>query len=70
MDSEPTLQSFAMMEEGCEKVLSLLDDNSWQIALLRLEGYTNDEIALRMGLSPRTIERKLQLIRQTWSDLL
>lgn len=39
MASEPTAESFAMMKEGCEQMLGLLDDKSKQIAMLRLEGY-------------------------------
>lgn len=34
-----------------------------------MEGYTNDEIAKRHGVSPRSVERKLRLIRKTWELL-
>ncbi len=33
------------------------------IALLRMEGYTLEEIAERLGYVARTIKRKLRLIR-------
>lgn len=39
-----------------------------RVALARLEGWTNDEIALRLGRSLSTIERKLQVIRALWQD--
>jgi DNA-directed RNA polymerase specialized sigma24 family protein len=34
---------------------------------MRLEGYSNDEIAARLGCVTRTVERKLDLIRKVWS---
>ena len=33
-----------------------------------MEGYTNDEIAEKLGTTTRTVERKLQRIRELWSD--
>lgn len=33
---------------------------------MKLEGYTNAEIAERRNRSERTIERKLHLIRELW----
>ena len=37
-----------------------------QIALWRMEGYTSDEIADRLGCARRTVARRLDLIRQIW----
>jgi DNA-directed RNA polymerase specialized sigma24 family protein len=34
----------------------------------KLEGYTNEEIADRLGWSLRTVERRLQDIRQLWKQ--
>jgi IS30 family transposase len=31
------------------------------------EGYTTEEIAAKLGRAPRTVERKLDLIRQRWT---
>jgi RNA polymerase sigma factor (sigma-70 family) len=36
------------------------------IALWKFEGYTNDEIAQRLGCSRSKVARKLELIRKTW----
>ena len=38
------------------------------IALWKLEGYTNDEIAQRLGCSRSKVARKLELIRKTWEQ--
>jgi DNA-directed RNA polymerase specialized sigma24 family protein len=32
----------------------------------KMEGYTNAEIAQRLACSLRTVERRLELIRNTW----
>jgi RNA polymerase sigma factor (sigma-70 family) len=37
-----------------------------QVLDLRLEGYTREEIAERLGCAERTVKRKLDLIRETW----
>jgi DNA-directed RNA polymerase specialized sigma24 family protein len=33
-----------------------------------MEGYTNAEIADKLGCVPVTVERKLQLIRRVWAN--
>jgi DNA-directed RNA polymerase specialized sigma24 family protein len=48
----------------------LRDDVLRQIALLRIEGYQVEEIAATIGISTRSIERKLQLIRRAWARQL
>ncbi len=68
VSTEPSPEAVAEMSEECERLLNLLDDNCRQIALLKLEGYTNAEIVSRVNLSPRTVDRKLQLIRDLWSE--
>ena len=55
--------------ENYEARLNQLDDPALEaIAILRLEGYTVEEIARRIGCVPRTVERRLSLIRQIWLD--
>ena len=48
---------------------ALGSDSLRQVALLRMEGYTGDEIADRLGCNRRTVTRKLDLIRRTWLQL-
>lgn len=65
---EPTPDLLAMLEEETEALLEHLpDDEHRQIALSRLEGYTAAETAERLGLSPRTVERRLKKIRGIWA---
>jgi DNA-directed RNA polymerase specialized sigma24 family protein len=37
-----------------------------EVVRLRLEGYSNDEIAKALNSVLRTVERKLALIRKRW----
>ncbi len=47
-------------------IQSLGNDELAQLAIWKMEGFTNDEIAAKIGRSPRTVERKLNLIRKIW----
>jgi DNA-directed RNA polymerase specialized sigma24 family protein len=63
----PTPEFAAMMAEECRRLLDELDDDALrQVAISRMEGYNNDEIAGRLGCARRTIARRLELIRKTW----
>jgi DNA-directed RNA polymerase specialized sigma24 family protein len=59
----------AELAEACEGLLcELADDQLRQIAVMRMDGYLVDEIAEKLQLSKRAVERRLQLIRRTWSE--
>jgi DNA-directed RNA polymerase specialized sigma24 family protein len=63
----PTPEFAAMIAEECERLLDALgDDDLRQVAISRMEGYNNDEIADQLGCARRTVARRLELIRQTW----
>ena len=58
----------AMMVEQCRRLLEQLEPELQSLALARMEGYSNKEIAQRIGRSVRTVERQLQLIRRKWAE--
>jgi len=61
--------SFEEMDSlGYELMESLPDADLRSIALLKLMGYTNQEVAADLGCSIRRIERKLALNRTIWTD--
>jgi DNA-directed RNA polymerase specialized sigma24 family protein len=65
---EPSPEFAAMVAEESRRLLDRLDNEQFrQIALWRMEGYTNDEIAERLGCARRTVARRLELIRQLWN---
>jgi RNA polymerase sigma factor (sigma-70 family) len=64
MADDPTPDFLAMLDEQFLRLLGLLrDDRLREIVILRLEGYTVAEIATRLSIGIRAVERKLQLIR-------
>ncbi len=64
---EPTPEFTALVAEECQRLLAILDDDLLcQIALGKMEGYTNEELAEQLECAPVTIGRKLRLIRQRW----
>ncbi|HEX8199078.1 MAG TPA: ECF-type sigma factor, partial [Isosphaeraceae bacterium] len=64
---EPTPEFAAQVAEEYQRRLDGLDDESLrQVALRRMEGFTNDEIAAQLGCARRTVARRLELIRKTW----
>jgi DNA-directed RNA polymerase specialized sigma24 family protein len=67
MSREPTPEFAAQLAEECRRLLGgLADDGLRAVALWKMEGYTNEEIAAKLGCVPRTVERKLRVIRSRW----
>ena len=60
----------AAVDQFTLSVRSLLealgDELLRRIAIAKLEGFTNKEIAQQLGIGLRGLERKLQRIRQKW----
>ena len=68
IDSDgPTPAEAALLNEALERRFQMLNDPDLrQIALWKLEGYTNAEIAAQLDCTLRTVERKLERIRAYW----
>ena len=59
----------ALMAEEYRLLMARLADKTLtQVALMRMEGYTGDQIAERLGCNRRTVTRKLDLIRKNWIE--
>ncbi|MEM6468029.1 MAG: ECF-type sigma factor [Planctomycetota bacterium] len=55
---------------GVRELLEQLpDDTMKSIAMMRLGGYSNQEIAKSLQIAKRTVERKLGLIRKAWNAI-
>lgn len=68
---EPTPDCLVMMEEENQRLLTLLrDDRLRSIAVSRVQGYSVAEIAEDLAVSTRSVERKLNLIRNAWTEEL
>lgn len=67
LDHDPTPDEVVEMSDCVQNLLMKLGDaNLRQIALWKVEGYTNEEISERLDCTVRTVERKLHQIRVTW----
>jgi DNA-directed RNA polymerase specialized sigma24 family protein len=65
--AEPTPELAAQVAEETKRLLGRLPNQELvELALLKMEGHTNAEIAKRWNKAERTVERKLRLIRQLW----
>ena len=65
---QPDPETAALLNERFENRLKCLSPDLRQVALWRLEGYSNKEIADKIGRVERTVERKLDLIREKWEQ--
>jgi DNA-directed RNA polymerase specialized sigma24 family protein len=66
---EPTPAFAALVAEQFALLLERLgDDRLRELALAKMEGYTNEEIGARFDMALRTVERKLGLIRRLWEE--
>ncbi len=64
---EPTPEFAAQVAEQYHRLLDLLGDETLcRVAVWKMEGLTNDEIAARLDCSRRTVARKLDTIRIIW----
>jgi RNA polymerase sigma factor (sigma-70 family) len=67
--NEPTPEFAAQVAEEYQRLLARLDNDELRtIAVAKLEGYTNEQLAGRLGCSLATVERRLRLIRKLWED--
>jgi RNA polymerase sigma factor (sigma-70 family) len=65
---EPTPAFAAQVAEEYGQLLSALSNaDHRQVAVWKLEGCSNEEIAAKLGCVVRSVERKLQLIRNVWA---
>jgi DNA-directed RNA polymerase specialized sigma24 family protein len=64
---EPDPEFAAQVAEEWQRLLDRLGDTDLRrVAVAKMEGHTNDEIAGQIGRSKATVERKLMLIRSIW----
>jgi RNA polymerase sigma factor (sigma-70 family) len=67
LDPHPSPDMALLLNESSQAMLARLGDVQLRaIAVWKLEGYSNDEIAAMLGRTRRCVERKLRLIRTIW----
>jgi DNA-directed RNA polymerase specialized sigma24 family protein len=71
LSREPSPEFAAEVADGFQHLLGRLQDRELEtVALLRMEGFTVGEVAERLGCAPRSVKRKLALIRTIWENEL
>jgi RNA polymerase sigma factor (sigma-70 family) len=67
---EPTPEFATEFADICNSLFDELGDELLKnIVQLRLTNHSNDEIAAKLGISKRTVERKLLIIRGRWERI-
>lgn len=67
---DPDQKSVDDFTEYVRELLETLDEKLRPVAILRLEGFTNPEIATDLRFSQRAVERKIRLIKDKWKSVL
>ena len=71
LDSRPSPEMICAIEEQTGRLIDCLRKPDLQkVAVWRIEGLSVNEIAERLSLTPRSIERKLNIIRRRWCEEL
>jgi DNA-directed RNA polymerase specialized sigma24 family protein len=69
LSQAPTPQAAAEMREEYRRLLAALPNEDLRtVAVLKMEGYSNGEIAARLDVVERTVKRYLAAIRKVWSE--
>ena len=69
VDTAPDPALAAMLAEEFSRLIQALNDEHLRsVALAKLEGFTNAEIAQRLACSQRSVYRRLTIIRSIWQD--
>jgi RNA polymerase sigma factor (sigma-70 family) len=69
VDPEPTPAAAVEFLEEYQRQRELLESPEVRaVAVWKLEGFGNKEIAAKLGCKVRTVERRLRLIRATWEQ--
>ena len=68
---QPPPDLILILAEQQDRLMGMLrDDVLRSIAIWKLDGHTHEEIALKLGVTTRTVVRKFNLIRETWAQEL
>lgn len=69
MAREPSPEDESILVEECQRRMESLADPTLQtIARMKLEGCENGEIASRLSIHIRSVQRKLKLIESKWLE--
>ena len=72
LTSETPAPDFAavMADQTRQLLTALPDETAQRVAALKIEGFTHQEIADKLKVNTRTVERRLKQIRELWQRIL
>lgn len=70
LSRQPTGEQVVVLADLLENILHRLDDDQKQVLLLRLEGFTQKEIAAKLDVCDKTVQRRFDTIREAASAVL
>lgn len=59
-------QFASLFTDSVQQLLSLLNQDEQQVAMMKLDGMTNPEVAESLQCSLSTVQRRLQVVRMVW----
>jgi len=69
ISADPTPDYLVSLDEENHRLFMLLeDDTQREVARYRMQGFSNQEISEKLGISLRSVERKLNMIRECWEN--
>jgi RNA polymerase sigma factor (sigma-70 family) len=69
-DPSPTPAELVEFTDAMEHLFRMLSEEEQQMVALRLDGYTQDEIANQLSCSARTVRRLLSRVQARWESVL
>lgn len=66
IDIDPTPEVIELLASTGDELMGKLEQKLQKTAMLKLSGYKNSEIAVRLGRTETTVERYLKMIRRKW----
>jgi RNA polymerase sigma factor (sigma-70 family) len=70
LSQRPTTAQVVEVADLMEHILKRLDDDQTQALMLKLEGYTQKEIAAKLNVSEKTIQRRSEKIREAAREVV
>ncbi len=71
LGNDPTPEFMVSLADQHRELMDVLPDKSQRtVAQMRMDGYTNKEIATELRISERSVERKLRVVRESWLELI
>lgn len=68
--TEPPPQLAVLLTDQCHQFLGKLPNDALRnVAILKLQGFSNNEVAERLQYSRPTVQRMLTIIRRTWGSI-